>query len=825
MNLLNKIGGIFGLIFGGIICLPAQNLLSSLVQLEVPATKTFIPISPAEIWLPSLQLMFAHSGNSVPQNWYSVDTVGIHLICADSILLQDLFLTLQYRKLPSQITSQIVSIVGQEDLPEPQREYLLKPALPQTYLPAREEKSLIYSGNFVRGIGLGNRQSLGFESAFNLQMSGQLAPDLNILASISDQSVPLQPDGSTQSLRDLDQIFIQLQKDSTVLTMGDFDQSSPTGYFMRYQKRSLGIQLEYQEKLDPSKSLAGKVGFAMNRGQFNRYTIPNKEGNQGPYPLPGAKGEQLVVLIANTEKIYLDGILLLRGYDQDYIIDYNLGVITFTNRRMITQDSRIIAEYEYTDLAYPRTLFTAENQIKINRWTIQSNFYREQDSKKSGFGQKLSDEDREILANAGDNIVGQFGSGIDLQADYQEDQIRYKLIDTLVQGTMYHEVLVRSSESEIARYTAKFTNVGAGNGNYLRSNPESNGAVYQWIAPDPLSGKSNGQFEPIVSLVAPQAQQMVTFGGKYEGKKGQIIETEMAISSFDKNRFSKIGDQDNTGLAVLTKFLQPIKYNSQSKTKTAINGQYEYRNSFFAEINPYRAAEFARDWNLRSVQQQEEHIATIGFQMAQSERKKISYQAQTLLRPGDYQCLKHNLSADFLQNGWEFHTRSSYLNARDSSMATSFVRPNISLAKTFSKLKKIKIGLDVEMENQSSKDLQNNELQIGSFQNQSYRASAGLPLKKGNLLQMSISQRLNKLPEKGHLTDATKSLDFGLNGSLSPSRYTTLSWNATFRKLTLINENLQGIRNTNSILGRLQYDLKRWHEAVISSTIYEMNSG
>ncbi len=447
------------------------------------------------------------------------------------------------------------------------------------------------TGRLSRGFTLGTNQDLFVNSSLNLIMDGKLADDLFIQASITDQQIPFQPEGSTAQLQDFDNVYMKLYNDRFSITGGDIVLSGQSSRFLKYYKNVQGVL--FGSNAARSRTT---IGASIAKGKFASVKVVSIEGVLGPYRIPGPDGSDFVIVLANSEKIYLDGLQLKRGFDLDYTIDYNLGEIIFTPRITITKFSRIRVDYEYADNRYSRSVLTASHSAEINNWTLYVNAYSEKDNKnRPNFD--LRDEDKRLLSSVGDSLDSAFRSGSD-SVGYDTKRILYKKI--VMDG---NEVFVHSTHPDSAFWEVKFTKTGRNKGNYIQKVTTANGKIFEWVMP--ASGVPQGEYVPYKIIPAPSKKQMVNVGAGYQLSAFEKIKTEVSFSDSDKNLFSEAGDRDNAGSAINFMLESAGRKIDGSAYTFNSRAEIEYLGKNFTPIDRFRHVEFDRDWNYQSDEQDE----------------------------------------------------------------------------------------------------------------------------------------------------------------------------------------------------------------------------
>lgn len=459
------------------------------------------------------------------------------------------------------------------------------------------------SGSITRGFTIGNRQDLSLESGLRMELSGQVTDDVNLLATLTDRSTPIQPDGTTQTLREFDRVYIRLQSENTLTELGDID--------IQLTESAFGIiDRRVQGGAGYGNTTYGEYsgGLSVTRGQFRSMRFNGLEGVQGPYRLTGNQNEAFIIVLAGSERVFINGVRVQRGAENDYIIDYSLGEITFTTNRLITSDSRITVEYQYLSQGFTRTLVTArgeEEQLLNGRLSMSATYIREADNANPNTQLFLSEADINLLRQLGDNVDNNFISGADSVGFRSDaDFILYSREDTLVNGET-HQIFVHRPGDPSGVYRVRFTNFGNGNGSYKRVGGTVNGILYEWVGP------GMGEYEPLIRLEAPTRHQMVTLRSEFSPIEQFTVFGEWAVSDFDRNRFSRLDNNNNIDHGLYGGLRANNIETSIGSVSSEISQRYTGRQ--FRYFDRVREVEFDRRWNLTEVETGEEEAITEGF--------------------------------------------------------------------------------------------------------------------------------------------------------------------------------------------------------------------
>lgn len=450
-------------------------------------------------------------------------------------------------------------------------------------------------GAISRGVSFGNRQSLFVNSTLNLQMEGQIDENLNIAAVITDQNIPYQPEGNTQQIRDFDNVFIKLYNDKFDLTAGDIVLRQPdnSGYFLRYFKNVQGLQASYHGQTGNWKH-ESRVSGALSKGKFHSAIIESIDGLSGPYKLRGPNGERFIIVLANTEKVFLDGKLMERGFDRDYVIDYNLGEITFNNHIVITQFTILRVDFEYAEQFYSRSNFSAYQSVSNEKIKIFANYYRERDNPNTSFGFSINEDDLTQLQSIGDNVDQAFITGFD-SVQFSENRILYIQKDTLDNDGTVQSVFEYSINSMEQLFSPTFSDVGFGNGDYVLRQTTANGRIYEWVSPQ--AGQSQGNYQPGALIPLPNSRQLISLGSEVKLSPYETVKTEIAFSNTDKNLYSNLQDDNNLSRGYFGSFNTNGRSSFIDGYTWVGSVSFEFDESNFTFIDRYRPILFDRDWN------------------------------------------------------------------------------------------------------------------------------------------------------------------------------------------------------------------------------------
>lgn len=696
--------------------------------------------------------------------------------------------------------------------------------------------NITYNGSFGRSISFGNSQDAVVTSNLNLQISGYLADSIRIEAAITDNNIPIQPDGTTADLNEFDKIYLQFSRKNWALTMGDIDLRQNRNYFLSFYKRLQGASFETTEKLGEHVTNKLLTSAAIAKGKFNRNIFQGQEGNQGPYQLYGANNESFFIVLAGTEKVFIDGQLLQRGENADYTINYNTAQVTFTANRMITQDARIQVEFEYADRNYLNVNLYLYDELHVgDKLKLRIGVFSNSDARNSPIDQSLTPDMNRFLAGLGDSIQHAYYPVANIDT-FAAGKILYQKIDTTYKnaaGVLVHDsIYVFSANSAVTLYNLSFANVGPGYGNYVPYLNGINGNVYVWVAP--VNGVPQGSYEAAEFLVTPKTQQIVTVGADYAVNKNTTITADVAGSNHDINTLSTVQKNNDMGTAAKFSLKNVRPLNATGLQLTTYLG-YEYVQKNFAPIEPLRSVEFTRDWGLTlATNPATEKIYTASFLVNDKKFNSLRYEIGRYERSDGFVGMRNAIMHRQTIDSFHLVDQFSLTTSDSNSFSGHYFRPAVDISRKIPFLKNYTLGGNYSLEDNENLDKKADTLAATSFRFHTWTAYLKSPEKNLNRWGMSYAVRDNAYAKGRNMTKGDRSRTISVFADLLRNPHEQVHFTASYRTVKILDSTVDAkspdsttatIGSSNTLLTRVEYLINEWKGMVKGNLLYEIGAG
>lgn len=749
-------------------------------------------------------------GNTIPSSSYTVDFVNGTVRFSEELQQQTDSVTVNYLRYPVFLTREyylLDSKIIVDNSSSIEKLYALEKSTAKTGSSPFE--GLNTQGSISRGITVGNNQNTVVNSELDLQITGKISDRVSLRASLQDANIPSQEGGYSQNLDEFDQIFIELFSDNWNIRAGDVDLQNSQSYFGRFTKKIQGISLYGQLIGEDGAKTSAFASAGLVRGVFQRSQFTGQEGNQGPYKLVGPNGELFILIVSGSERVYVNGLLLNRGENADYVIDYNAGELKFNPTYPITANMRITVEYQFTERSYTRFIGYGGGNYESETLKIGAYVFSESDAKNQPLQQNLSEEQVAILAAAGDDTSLMNAPSAVLDS-FSENKILYK--KEMVGGV---EVFVFSNDPEDELYNVRFSLVGANQGNYIITSTESIANIFEYIAP--VNGVLQGSYEPIVRLTPPEKLQIGGVNGSYSPSEKTEIGFELAGSINDQNLFSNIDNNDNDGFAGRLAAKQTL-LKTQDSLQVIGFGSFDYLHKDFKTIERFYNIEFNRDWNLELPLGNQSFLTT-GVELSRPKNGSIRYEFQRLDFSENFTGNRHVAFANVRLQNVRITSSTSYLDSESDLQKTTFLRTYNNATYGF---KKAWVGGKVMLEDNQAKVIASDSLTPLSQRFTQYEVYTGIGDSTQVFAEVGYRYRVNDSVKNNLLKKVNTSNDYFLKSKLINNQNTQLAVFANYRRINYEDSSIEDEKNLNT---RLLYSQSLWKGKVRLNSAFETNNG
>ncbi len=532
-------------------------------------------------------------------------------------------LTVEYSWVPVAVPREFVGIERGEPTPAESTRIARPAELPPADRFERAvESELTIDGAKTVALETGTNRDAAVEQSLRVRVGGRLGNDVAVTALLSDQNIPLQPEGNTQRLQELDEVLVKVESSRAAATLGDFLAEREGTAFGDFDRRLSGAQA----RVTAGGAQVRGAG-ASTRGSFRTAEFRGVEGKQGPYVLAGT-GEVITgVIVGGSERVWLDGRELSRGETGDYVMDYSRGELEFTNRVLITEDSRIAVDFEVAEQPYKRSFWLGDVAAGRpgDRLLVRGGVVAETDDHEPN-DIVLTAERRAALEAAGDAPVLVPGAVCGLpDGDYVQE------------GDVFVYAGADSGTCDVS-----FTFVGPGAGDYARDRDVETGFVFFRF-----TGAGAGDYTPGLSLAPPRSAALFDAGVALRDVAGFSLVADAALSEEDRNTFSEVDDGNNRGLASRAELAweSPEVARWGDPVTLRASGTYRGQAAEFAPIGRTRDAYLGEVWNFADTTAADESVVETRAALRAGDRWSLGGEFGVMDRTGRFRSERRQGSA------------------------------------------------------------------------------------------------------------------------------------------------------------------------------------
>jgi len=472
--------------------------------------------------------------------------------------------------------------------------------VPVVVVQSGAQENLTVSGYKSVAVSMGNANQLNIDQSLDVTVLGRIGSHTELSAHISDEATSLE--GATREISELDLMYVTMTHPSFSITVGDQYISWPVNGFINDSKKLKGLRTTFSPQKSPWSVTA--MG-ALSGGKNTTQTITGIDGKQGPYYLTGNNEPDIITIIGGTVSVTVDGNKVREGEDQDYVVDYDLGTITFTPRFLITRDNIIRVTYEYKVFDYLRTFAGAQTRYgsQDSSLKITGALWADIDNKNSPLDLDITSDDRRAMAMTGDGVYSRDVSRRVFAQDVASASKIYHLYtpayDSVHEVRYYDTISYDSTKPLDTRnyYHVFFEPSRTGAGSYEVDTVDYRGTRYRYVGP------GNGSVTSQVAFPLPKRSVIGELKTSWAPVPWFSAEVSVAGQSIDQNTFSDSDDEDNNGGASHTDI--EIGQREQDKTGAwlSVDHTMKTRNFLRETIEPYA---LKQDWNSEGLKLKEQ---------------------------------------------------------------------------------------------------------------------------------------------------------------------------------------------------------------------------